>query len=314
MIELNLQTKTAEQEAIKSYLQENVSATLADKINKGVATSVDGKALINRKDLDGFIKYACEEAKKQAEKDARCACIRSDTVFGWAIHYFEEDSIIGSLYYCDGTEYKPEPKAAPKTTPTAVKVKEPQNTNFQLSLFNTSEEELEDNPRSQLITEDGEIIDCEEVEEDIEEEIEEEIEEVVTAPKTPLQIPQGNLLYQSYMRIQDAYPKSVIALKLGDFYEVFGDNAVRLADEFNLTLTSRELGLPSRVPMIGFPYHSAELYFNKIRAKYDLVIDESDYGIETKHLPQKEPETPKVDDVIMSKLKALFGSDMEVRL
>lgn len=310
MIELNLQTTTPEQVAIKSYLQGNVSKNLADKINNGVKTEVDGKPLVNRKDLDGFMKYACEEAKKLAGNNAKSACVEAKTVFGWAIHYFEEDSIIGTLYYPDGTEYKPEMKATPKTVSAPVKAKEPPKNDYQLSLFNTTEEEPEDSSRSQLITEDGEIIDCEEVDEDIEE----EIEEVVKAHEPPLQKPQGNLLYQSYIRIQDAYPESVIALKLGDFYEVFGDNAVRLANEFNLTLTSRELGLQELVPMIGFPYHSSELYFNKIRARYDLVIDESDYGIETKCLPQKEPETPKVDDVIISKLKALFGSDMEVRL
>jgi hypothetical protein len=124
MIELNLQTKSPEQEAIKSYLQENASETLADKINKGEPATVDGKPLINRKNLDGFMKFACEEAKMLSKKDARFACIKSDTVFAWAIHYFEEDSIIGSLYNSDGTEHKPEPKVKPKTvTPAVVKVK-----------------------------------------------------------------------------------------------------------------------------------------------------------------------------------------------
>ena len=55
--------------------------------------------------------FATEEARKQAEKGARYAMVEDDTVFGWAVHYFEEDSIEGTLYNEDGTEYKaPMPK------------------------------------------------------------------------------------------------------------------------------------------------------------------------------------------------------------
>ena len=57
------------------------------------------------------MKYACEEARKLAEKGANCACVEDSVVFGWAIHYFEEDSIEGTLYTIDGEEYKPAPNA-----------------------------------------------------------------------------------------------------------------------------------------------------------------------------------------------------------
>ena len=93
MIYLNLTAKGAEQELIKKYLEENASETLAEKINNGVRIEKDGKTLINKKSLEGFMKYATDEARKQAEKGASAACVRSDVVFGWAIHYFEEDSI-----------------------------------------------------------------------------------------------------------------------------------------------------------------------------------------------------------------------------
>ena len=68
MITLNLTTKNTEQEVVKNYLEENASEILAEKINNGVAIQKDGKTLINRKNLDGFMKYATDEAKKQAEK------------------------------------------------------------------------------------------------------------------------------------------------------------------------------------------------------------------------------------------------------
>ena len=123
MKELNLIANTTAQEKVKEYLEQNVSDVLADKINNGVPITKGDKTLINKKTLDGFMKYATEEARKQAEKGARCACIEDSIVFGWAIHYFEEDSIEGTLYNEDGTEYKvvkPAPKKKTTTTPKAA--------------------------------------------------------------------------------------------------------------------------------------------------------------------------------------------------
>ena len=79
--------------SLADVLEGDASETLADKINNGVRIEKDGKTLINKKSLDGFMKYATDEAKKLAEKGASSACVRSDVVFGWAIHYFEEESI-----------------------------------------------------------------------------------------------------------------------------------------------------------------------------------------------------------------------------
>lgn len=94
------------QQLIKEYLENNASSTLAEKINSGTIVEKDGNMLINRKTLDGFMKYATDEARKLAEKGANSACVEDEVVFGWAIHYFEEDEIIGTLYNADGTEHK----------------------------------------------------------------------------------------------------------------------------------------------------------------------------------------------------------------
>ena len=93
MIKLNLKANNKQEEIILAYLQENASETLAEKINNGTPFVKDGKPLTNLKTLSGFMKYACVEARKLAEKGANCACIEDKVVFGWAIHYFEEDSI-----------------------------------------------------------------------------------------------------------------------------------------------------------------------------------------------------------------------------
>ena len=140
MSKLNLATKNAEQEKIKQYLEENASDVLIKKINEGVEIVKDNKLVINKKDLDGFWNYAIEEARKQADKNARGAIIEHTTVFGWAIHYFEESSIEGKLYNLDGTEYKPVVKKEEK--PKVEVKKEPEKPrNTQSSFFDFTDVE-----------------------------------------------------------------------------------------------------------------------------------------------------------------------------
>ena len=141
-MKINLEAKTKEQELVKQYLEDNASETLAEKINNGTPFEKDGKILTNKKTLEGFMKYASNEAKKLADNGANCACVEDKVVFGWAIHYFEEDSIEETLYNDDGTEYKP----APKFTPAKVKKVEPEKPKQQqISLFEFMDsEEKED--------------------------------------------------------------------------------------------------------------------------------------------------------------------------
>ena len=133
MSKLNLATKNAEQEKIKQYLEENASDVLIKKINEGVEIVKDNKLVLNKKDLDGFWNYAIEEARKQADKNARGAIVEHTTVFGWAIHYFEESSIEGKLYNLDGTEYKSVVKKEEK--PKVEVKKEPEKPKNKQSSF-----------------------------------------------------------------------------------------------------------------------------------------------------------------------------------
>lgn len=115
-MKLNLEAKTKAQQLVKEYLENNVSPPLAEKINSGAKVVKDGKTLVNKKTLDGFMKYATEEARKLAEKGANSACVEDEVVFGWAIHYFEEDEIEGTLYSEDGTEYKKQSSVTAKVS------------------------------------------------------------------------------------------------------------------------------------------------------------------------------------------------------
>lgn len=113
MSRITIEATTSAEKRVKEYLEQNASEVLVEKINNGVEIAKDGKILINKKTFSGFMSYATEEARKMAEQGARCACIEDTVVFGWAVHYFEEESIEGNLYNTDGTEYAP-PKPAPK--------------------------------------------------------------------------------------------------------------------------------------------------------------------------------------------------------
>ena len=120
-MKINLQAKDESQKRILEYLENNASDILANKINNGVQVEKDGKQLLSKKDLNSFFNYANTEARKLAENKSY-ACIDDKTVYGWAIHYFEEDEIQGKLFNLDGTEYEP-PKPIKKETPK-VEVKE----------------------------------------------------------------------------------------------------------------------------------------------------------------------------------------------
>ena len=149
-MKLNLKATTKEQQRIKAYLEENASEILAEKINNGVRIQKDGKMLLNKKTLDGFLKFACDEAKKQAEKGASCACIDDDVVFGWAVHYFEEDSIEGTLFGENGAEYRPEKVVRQSPAPSVSlppKEKAPQMSLFDMLDTGSAAEEQKPFPR-----------------------------------------------------------------------------------------------------------------------------------------------------------------------
>lgn len=319
MRELNLTANGYEQELILAYLQENASEILADKINNGVYINKKGKQILNKKTLDGFMNYACEEARKQREKNVKAACVQDNVVFGWAIHYFEEDSIEGTLYNEDGSEYKPvvaKPKSQ-STTPT--KSVKPQNT--QASIFDFMQDESsttgsEDKPNSSNDAEDDYLPSSEEIGEILAELAEEDRVEAENKPK-------GSPLYQEYMSVQNRYPADIVAYRLGDFYEVFGENSVIIGNELDLTITGRDCGLDERVPMIGFPYHVADIYFNKICKNHSLMVVENkdDIRILPMHVIDRDtgeiiedPDTnDRIDKSLLPLLSDILGEVFIVR-
>ena len=296
-MKLNLQATTKEEQKVKAYLEANASEVLAEKINGGVRIQKDGKMLINKKTLAGFMKFACDEAKKQAEKGASSACIDDDTVYGCAVHYFEEDSIEGTLFNEDGTEYKKQPSVAAKVPAVKYSPPKPQP-KPQMSMFDL----LDAKPEEPA----AEEPDDEPTDEDYAEAAEQLAQE--EKAKTPKRAVSP--MYRKYLDVQEKYPQAVIAMRLGDFYEVFGKNAELLANELPLTLTGRDCGLESRVPMIGFPYHASDVYFGKILSNgYTLVVMEN--GDELRELPAKQNVDLETGEILSEEEMREFDGDME---
>lgn len=295
-MKLNLQATTKEEQKVKAYLEANASEVLAEKINSGVRIQKDGKTLINKKTLAGFMRYACGEAKKQAEKGASSACIDDDTVYGCSVHYFEEDSIEGTLYNEDGTEYK---APMPKVTAKAPAVKyTPPKPKPQMSMFDL----LDAKPEEPV----AEEPDDEPTDEDYAEAAEQLAEEEKRKPPERTVSP----MYQKYLDVQEKYPHAVVAMRLGDFYEVFGKNAEVLASELPLTLTGRDCGLESRVPMVGFPYHASDVYFGKILSNgHTLVVIENDD--EVREFPAEQNVDLETGEILSEEEMREFDGDIE---
>ena len=311
-MELNLTAQNKQEELVLKYLQDNASETLANKINNGTPFVKDGNPLLNKKTLSGFMKYACDEARKLAEKGANSACIDDATVYGWAIHYFEEESIEGTLYTIDGAEYKPTVK---RVESNAVKAKPEQKKqeNVQFSFFdNLTEQEVKEHEtdNSSVDTDENEVI-----------------EQNGNDKQKPVSsnTPNGTF-FEKYQALQQQNPPYVIAYRLGDFYEILGDKAVEIAREIDLTLTSRDCGLEERVPLIGFPYHASENYFSKISKTHDLLVVETDGTTRRiEQIPNKnerivDAETGEIlsEDLepnytVISKLFEIFGNTLEVQ-
>jgi DNA mismatch repair protein MutS len=82
-------------------------------------------------------------------------------------------------------------------------------------------------------------------------------------------------MMQQYLSVKEQYKNCILFYRLGDFYEMFFDDAKLVAKELELTLTGRGCGQEERAPMCGVPYHSAESYIARLIAKgYKVAICE----------------------------------------
>ncbi len=82
-------------------------------------------------------------------------------------------------------------------------------------------------------------------------------------------------MMQKYIETKDSYKDCILFYRLGDFYEMFFDDAITASRELELTLTGKNCGLAERAPMCGVPFHAAQIYINKLVSKgYKVAICE----------------------------------------
>jgi len=82
----------------------------------------------------------------------------------------------------------------------------------------------------------------------------------VTPDKTPKETP----LMKQYNEIKNKYPDACLLFRVGDFYETFGEDAVRAAGILGITLTKRGAGSETETALAGFPHHSINTYLPKL--------------------------------------------------
>ena len=82
-------------------------------------------------------------------------------------------------------------------------------------------------------------------------------------------------MMRQYIEVKKQHPDKLLMYRLGDFYELFFDDAVTASRELELVLTGRDCGLPQRAPMCGVPYHAVDGYVSRLVEKgYKVVICE----------------------------------------
>ena len=82
-------------------------------------------------------------------------------------------------------------------------------------------------------------------------------------------------MMQNYLETKKQYSDCLLFYRIGDFYEMFFDDAVLVSRELELTLTGKACGMDERAPMCGVPFHAADSYISRLVSKgYKVAICE----------------------------------------
>ena len=90
-----------------------------------------------------------------------------------------------------------------------------------------------------------------------------------------IDLSQLSPMMQHYMETKKEYPDCVLFYRLGDFYEMFFDDALTVSKELEITLTGKDCGLSERLPCAGVPFHAVDSYLYRLVQKgYKVAIAE----------------------------------------
>ena len=81
--------------------------------------------------------------------------------------------------------------------------------------------------------------------------------------------------WNDYNAVKEAHPDNIVLFQVGDFFEMYGEDAKQAAELLNMNLTTRNIPGAGRVEMCGVPSHNLEMYVEKLRDKYDVTIAEA---------------------------------------
>ena len=139
-------------------------------------------------------------------------------------------------------------------------------------------------------------------------------------------------MMQQYIITKEKYKDAILLYRLGDFYEMFFDDAITASKALDLTLTGRDCGLPERIPMVGFPNHVADSYIAKIiefgkiaiveHNEVDVKEKSKQVAVDTEtgeiiNISEENDDLEEVvkyiDKEIMLKLYDLLDGDLDIR-
>ena len=78
-------------------------------------------------------------------------------------------------------------------------------------------------------------------------------------------------MMEHYLQVKEEYKDCIVFYRLGDFYEMFFEDAIKASSLLDLTLTGRSCGTEERAPMCGVPYHAADMYISKLLSMGEKV-------------------------------------------
>ena len=86
-------------------------------------------------------------------------------------------------------------------------------------------------------------------------------------------------MMQCYIETKEKYKDCILFYRLGDFYEMFFEDAIKVSHDLELTLTGKNAGLEERIPMCGIPHHAANLYIEKFEGKLRFIALGKGHGM-----------------------------------
>ena len=127
------------------------------------------------------------------------------------------------------------------------------------------------------------------------------------------EINQFSPMMQHYIETKYKYKDCILCYRLGDFFEMFFEDAIICSRELELTLTGKDCGQPEKAPMCGIPHHAIDSYIARLVEKgYKVAICE-ELQNSKKTIDQETGEIMDENDTTLTYILDMFGDSVEVK-